>query len=142
MLPIYIIIKNEKGFYIMALADKIAEKAYKAMKEDAVIISAADFKDGKISKMQVYFWDEKEPASDVIKRNDLLEACPENIYLININAGSERELLTEVLLTEVEEELYFKISTTDDPESPCDDLGSIVNVAYMEAFEAISCVKD
>ena len=126
----------------MALADKIAEKAYAAMKEDAVIISAADFKDGKITKMQVYFWDEKEPASDVIKRNDLLEACPESIYVININAGSERELLTEVLLTEVEEELYFKVSTTDNPDSPEDDLGTIVNVAYMEAFEAISLLKD
>ena len=126
----------------MALADKIAEKAYAAMKDDAVIISAADFKDGKITKMQVYFWDEKEPASDVIKRNDLLEACPENIYVININAGSERELLTEVLLAEVEEELYFKVATTDNPDSPEDDLGIIVNVAYMEAFEAISLLKD
>ncbi|MBR7127048.1 MAG: hypothetical protein IKD09_00490 [Lentisphaeria bacterium] len=126
----------------MALADKIAEKAYQAMKEDAVIISAADFKDGKIFKMQVYFWDEKEPASDIIKRNDLLEACPEAIYLININAPSERELLTEVLLTEIEEEIYFKIANTDAPDSPCDDLGNIVNVAYMETFEAISALRD
>lgn len=126
----------------MALADKIAEKAKEAMLNDAVIISAADFNAGKITKLQVYFWDEHEAAMDVIKRDDLLDSCPENIYVIDINAKSERELLQEVLVQEIEDELYLKIEKSTTENLAQDDLGNIINVAYMEAIEAIASLKD
>ena len=81
----------------MKLAEKLAEKAFEVLKNDGVLISAADFQDGKVTKMQLYFLDDENTvASDVIKKIDLLESGVEDIFVLNVNASSERELLKQV----------------------------------------------
>ncbi len=123
----------------MRLAEKIAEKAKELIQGDAVIISAANFENKLLSKIQVYFYDENSSAMDIIKRIDLLEAAPENIYVINTNAQNEKSLLQEIFVVEIDEQLYFKRDITD--ENPCDDIGNIPDVAYLEAIELISNIK-
>ena len=122
----------------MKLAEKLAEKAYEVLKNDGVLISAADFQNGIANKIQLYFLDDEDAvASDIIKKADLLESGVEDIFVLNINASSERELLKRIGVSDIENELYFK----DDPEKtePCDDFGvNLPSVAYMESFELLS----
>ncbi len=122
----------------MKLAEKLAEKAYEVLKNDGVLISAADFQNGIVNKIQLYFLDDEDAvASDIIKKADLLEAGVEDIFVLNINASSERELLKRIGVSDIENELYFK----DDPEKiePGDDFGvNLPSVAYMESFELLS----
>ena len=122
----------------MKLAEKLAEKAYEVLKNDGVLISAADFQNGIANKIQLYFLDDEDAvASDIIKKSDLLESGVEDIFVLNINASSERELLKRIGVSDIENELYFK----DDPEKtePCDDFGvNLPSVAYMESFELLS----
>ena len=122
----------------MKLAEKLAEKAYEVLKNDGVLISAADFQNGIANKIQLYFLDDEDAvASDIIKKADLLESGVEDIFVLNINASSERELLKRIGVSDIENELYFK----DDPEKtePGDNFGvNLPSVAYMESFELLS----
>ena len=122
----------------MKLAEKLAEKAYEVLKNDGVLISAADFQNGIANKIQLYFLDDEDAvASDIIKKADLLESGVEDIFVLNINASSERELLKRIGVSDIGNELYFK----DDPEKTelCDDFGvNLPSVAYMESFELLS----
>lgn len=127
---------------MMKLAEKLAEKAYEVLKNDGVIISAVDFQKGIANKLQLYFLDDEDVvSSDIIKKIDLLESGVEDIFVINVNASSERELLKRIGVSDVEDELYFK----DDPEDSekCDRFGvELPTVAYMESFEILSIKKD
>ena len=125
----------------MKLAEKLAEMAFEILKNDGVVITAADFQDGNVTKMQLYFLDDENAvASDVIKKIDLLESGVEDIYVLNVHASSERELLKQIGICDIEDELYIKA----DPESetPGDDFGvELPTVAYMESIEFLSQKK-
>ncbi|MBR2510279.1 MAG: hypothetical protein IKB71_11130 [Lentisphaeria bacterium] len=125
----------------MKLAEKLAEMAFEILKNDGVVITAADFQDGNVTKMQLYFLDDENAvASDVIKKIDLLESGVEDIYVLNVHASSERELLKQIGICDIEDELYIKA----DPESetPGDDFGvALPTVAYMESIEFLSQKK-
>lgn len=125
----------------MKLAEKLAEKAFEVLKEDGVLITAADFQDKNVTKMQLYFLDDENAvASDVIKKIDLLESGVEDIYVLNVNASSERELIKQIGICDIEDELYIKA----DPESeePGDDFGvALPTVAYMESLEYLSAKR-
>lgn len=125
----------------MKLAEKLAEKALDVLKDDGVIITAADFQNGEMTKIQLYFLDDENTvASDVIKKNDLLESGVENIAVLNVNAGSERELIKPIGVCDIEDHLFFKCDPED--ESPSDELGVVLpSVAYMESLEVLSLKK-
>ena len=125
----------------MKLAEKLAEMAFEILKNDGVVITATDFQDGNVTKMQLYFLDDENAvASDIIKKIDLLESGVENIFVLNVNASSERELIQRVGVCEIENDLYFK----KDPENTevSDDFGvALPTVAYMESLELLSMKK-
>lgn len=125
----------------MKLAEKLAEKAFEVLKEDGVLITAADFQGNNVTKLQLYFIDDENTvASDIIKKAELLESGVEDIFVLNVNAASERELIQRVGICDIEDELYIKA----DPESevPGDDFGvTLPSVAYLESIEILSLKK-
>lgn len=125
----------------MKLAEKLADTAFNALKNDAVLITAADFQNGNVTKMQLYFLDDENAvASDIIKKIDLLESGVEEIYVLNVNASSERDLLKQVGICDIENELYIK--SAPEAETPGDDFGiTLPTVAYMESIELLSQKK-
>ena len=125
----------------MKLAEKLAEKAFEELKNDGVIITAADFQNGNVSKMQLYFLDdENSVASDVIKKSELLESGAEDIFVLNVNASSERELIRRIGVCDIEDELFFKYDPEDT--AKCDNFGvQLPSVAYMESIELLSIKK-
>lgn len=122
----------------MKLAEKLAEKAFAALKDDGVIITAADFNGQNITKMQLYFLDdENSVASDIIKKTELLESGVEDIFVLNVNAASERELIKRIGVCDIENELFLKADSED--VSPADNLDiQLPTVAYMESVELLS----
>ena len=125
----------------MKLAEKLAEKAFEVLNEDGVLITAADFQGKNVTKMQLYFIDDENTvASDIIKKVELLESGVEDIFVLNVNAASERELIQRVGICDIEDELYIKA----DPESEeaGDDFGvALPSVAYLESIEILSQKK-
>ena len=125
----------------MKLAEKLAEKAFEVLKEDGVLITAADFQGNNVTKLQLYFIDDENTvASDIIKKAELLESGVEDIFVLNVNAASERELIQRVGICDIEDELYIKA----DPESEVsgDDFGvTLPSVAYLESIEILSLKK-
>jgi hypothetical protein len=125
----------------MKLAEKLAEKAFEVLKENGVLITAADFQGKNVTKMQLYFIDDENAvASDIIKKVELLESGVEDIFVLNVNAASERELIQRVGICDIEDELYIKA----DPESEeaGDDFGvALPSVAYLESIEILSQKK-
>ena len=123
----------------MATAGQIRNEAMKILKNDGVLISAADLDDGKLGKLQVYFWDEGGAVMDVIDKDDLVENWPDEVRVINPLAKDERTCLPPVRLLEVDGEFYLRVPPAD---APCDDLGSLPRVAYLEAIEQICALHD
>lgn len=125
----------------MRLAEKLAEKAFEFLKDDGVLVTAADFQGGNVLKMQLYFLDDENTvASDIIKKSELLESGVENIFVLNVNASSERELIQQVGICDIDDELYIKA----DPESEeAGDVFGVVlpTVAYLESIELLSQKK-
>ena len=126
----------------MATAKQITAQARKVMRDNgAVLITAADFQDGRLARIQVYFWDENEAVMDVISKEDLVENWPdEGVFLINPAGEKDPEVLTEVRILDGEEDFYIRAVPED---ADCDDLGSDVPpVVFMEAVELISQLKE
>ena len=61
----------------MTKAQQLAGKAAELMKKDAVVVTAAEIKDGVVRKIQVYFWDNNAPVMDVITKDDLVQNFPD-----------------------------------------------------------------
>ena len=125
----------------MKLAEKLAEKAFELLKNDAVLISAVDFQGNNANKIQLYFLDDENAvAMDVIKKADLLESGVEDIFVLNVNASSERDLIRPIGVCDIENELYIKADPQDT--TPGDDFGvQLPSVAYMESIEILSQKK-
>ncbi len=123
----------------MATAKQICSKAREAMKRDSVLITAADFADGSVERLQVYFWDENEAAMDIIEKMDIIENWPDaGVFVLN-EAGGENDCLAEVRIIDGEEDFFLR-SVPGDGE--CDDLGDLPKVVTLEAVELISQLKD
>lgn len=123
----------------MATAKQICAKAREAMKNESVIITAADLSDGLIERLQVYFWDENEAAMDIIEKSDIVENWPDaGVFILNED-GNEKDCLTEVRIVDGEEDFYLRSVPGDDA---ADDLGKLPRVVTLEAVELISQLKD
>ena len=93
----------------MKLAEKLAEKAFEVLKDNAVLVSAADYQNNIVTKLQLYFLDDEDTvAMDVIKKVELLESGVEDIFVLNVNAASERDLIQRVGICDIEDQLFIK----------------------------------
>lgn len=125
----------------MKLAEKLAEKAFEVLKDNAVLVSAADYQNNIVTKLQLYFLDDEDTvAMDVIKKVELLESGVEDIFVLNVNAASERDLIQRVGICDIEDQLFIKADPEDTEAS--DDFGvQLPTVAYMESIEILSQKK-
>ena len=116
----------------------IAEEAKEIMKQGAVIITAAEYRKNSVSRLQLYFWDEREAVMDIISKDDLLEGWPDDgVYVLNPAAP---EPFAQVRRFEGSEEVHLRLETAADEEK--DDLGPLPEVRFLEAGEAICALRD
>lgn len=118
----------------------IVESARETMKNDAVILTAVEWRNHRATRFQVYFWDEHQAVMDIIRRNDLLENWPDaGVYVLDTAAVDPDEVLRPVRRFEGEEEIFLR---TSDEDAEADELGELPSVLFMEAIEAICALKD
>ena len=128
----------------MATAKQLTADARRVMKDDgAVIISAADYRDGTVARVQLYFWDENRAVMDIVSKADLVENWPdEGVYVLNETADSGAAAggaLTPVRILDDDDDFHLRAVPGDDPR---DDLGPLPSVIYLEAIEYISQLKE
>lgn len=118
----------------------IVEAARETMKNDAVILTAVEYRNNRAMRFQVYFWDEHQAVMDIISRNDLLENWPDaGVYLLDTAATDPDDVLRPIRRFEGEEEIFLR---TSDEDADADELGTLPTVLFMEAVEAICALKD
>lgn len=113
---------------------KLTEQAKEILKSEAVIISAADIKDGVMQQVQLYFESEGQAVMDVVNKDDLVQNWPDaGAYVFNSD-GKFRK----VTMFEGEEDMYFR---TDGTKEEKDDFGLLPGVLFLETLEEISQLK-
>ena len=123
----------------MAEVKAIVAKAREILTAEAVVITAADIKDGVIEALQVYFWSDGQAVMDVINKDDLVQNWPEQgVYSLVVSPGGAEKSFKKVAMFEGAEDMYFRIDGTRTEQ---DDLGSLPRVAFMETVEAISQLR-
>lgn len=128
------------GEKVMPTAQAIAAEAKEIMKNDAAILTAADFRGGSVVQLQVYFWDERAAVMDIISKNDLLENWPDaGVYALDTAASTVETVFREVRRYEGAEEVYLRTGDTD---ADADELDFLPSVLFMESVEAICELKD
>ena len=113
---------------------KIIERAIEILRSEAVIITAADIKDGVIRQVQLYFESEGQSVMDTVNKDDLVQNWPDaGAYAFNTD-GKYRK----ITMFEGEEDMYFRV---DGSTGECDDIGALPEVAFMEAVEELSQLR-
>lgn len=113
---------------------KIIDRAAEILRSEAVIITAADIKDGVIQQVQLYFESEGESVMDIVNKDDLVQNWPDaGAYAFNID-GKFRK----ITMFEGEEDMYFRV---DGMKEEKDDIGLIPEVVFMESVEQISQMR-
>ena len=113
---------------------KLTEQAKEILKSEAVIISAADIKDGVMQQVQLYFESEGQAVMDVVNKDDLVQNWPDaGAYAFNSD-GKFRK----VTMFEGEEDMYFRV---DGQKIESDDFGPLPGVAFLEVLEEISQLR-
>ena len=119
----------------MTKAENIAQKAAELMQNDAVLITAADIKNGVVQKVQVYFWSGTDAAMDTISKDDLVQGFPEaGAYVLVPGVSDANKALKQIEMFEGEEDMYFR---TDGTRTAEDEFGGVPPVLFMETVEAI-----
>lgn len=121
----------------MATAKQLAAEAAKVLWKGAALITAADWEDGEVKRVQVYFESDGEAVMDTVDIKDLIDNFPEEgVFVLDPAGKSDAEALRQVRLYESSEDLHLRAVPTDEP---CDDFGTpLPTVAFMEAVERIS----
>lgn len=113
----------------MAAVKQLIQKAEELLKQEAVLVTAAEYKDGVLERIQVYFLDERETAMDIIDKDDFVQGFPD--------AGAwslSGDGLKKIEMFEGRDDMYFRIDGTREE---CDCLGDLPSVRFMETVEAI-----
>ena len=113
---------------------ELTQKAEELMKKEAVLVTAAEYKDGVAERIQVYFWDEREAAMDIISKDDLVQGFPEAGAYSLTDHGLKR-----IEMFEGAEDMFFRIDGTHE-ETDC--FGPLPSVRFLETVEAISQLRD
>ena len=126
----------------MATANQMRAAARDAMRNGAVIITAAEFSSpGVIEKVQLYFFDENEAVMDYVDKNDLLGNWPEEGVFVLNPAGDEKNAILPVG-TWYDEENDMEYIRVPEEDAPCDELVSgLPAVSFMDAVEQICALK-
>ena len=118
----------------MSNTKALLERAGEILKSEAVIISAADIKDGVLQQVQLYFESEGQAVMDVVNKDDLVQNWPDaGAFAFNTD-GKFRK----VTMFEGEEDMYFRVDGTKEE---ADDMGDLPNVIFLEALEEISQLR-
>ncbi|MBR2374440.1 MAG: hypothetical protein IKA87_09460 [Lentisphaeria bacterium] len=113
---------------------KITERAKEILRSAAVIVTAADIKDGIIQQVQLYFESEGQAVMDVVNKDDLVQNWPDaGAYAFNCD-GKFRK----ITMFEGDEDMYFRV---DGGKDESDDIGLLPGVVFMESVEQISQLK-
>ncbi len=123
----------------MATAKQLTALAKKVMLEGSVVITGADYDaERRITRLQVYFWDENESVMDIIEVKDLIDNWPDEGVYVVYPGGGETDCLRKVRLFEGKDDLHLRSVETDEEE---DDIGDIPGVVLLEALEMICQLK-
>ncbi len=119
----------------MASVKDLVKKAEELMKQDAILVTAAEYdKSSVLERIQVYFWDERDAAMDVIDKDDLVQGFPEaGAWALTGNG------LKKIVMFEGAEDMFFRIDGTREE---ADALGDLPTVRFMETVEAICALQD
>lgn len=118
----------------MPNAKQIAEKAVELMKQDAVIVTAAEIEHGVLSQVQLYFRSGDQSVMDIVSKDDLVQNWPDAGVYALLPAPKLDQCLRKIRMFEGREDMYFRI---DGSTENADDLGPLPGVVFMEAVEAI-----
>ena len=119
----------------MTKAENIAQKAAELMKSDAVLVTAADVKNGVVQKIQVYFWDDRSAVMDIISKDDLVQNFPDSgVYVLVPGVSDANKALRKLEMFEGEEDMYFR---TDGTRTEEDEFAGVPPVLFMETVEAV-----
>ena len=127
----------------MATANQMRAAARDAMREGAVIITAAEFSaPGVLERVQLYFFDEKSAVMDYVDKNDLLDNWPdEGVFVLNPNGDESSAILPVGTWYDEEKDLeYIRVPEVD---LPADELvEGLPTVHFMDAVEQICTLKN
>ncbi|MDR0931859.1 MAG: hypothetical protein LBM70_02430 [Victivallales bacterium] len=117
----------------MPNAKELIEKARELLKQDAVIITGAEYKAGVMERIQLYFRSENDVVMDIIDKDDLVQNFPdEGVYALT-DRGLKR-----VEMFEGKEDMFFRIDGNHTEE---DDFGTLPTVRFMETVEGICSLR-
>ena len=126
----------------MATANQMRAAARDAMRDGAVVITAADFSaEGILQKVQLYFFDEKSAVMDYVDKDDLLDNWPEEgVFVLNPNGDEKHAVLPVGPWYDEENDIeYIRVPEED---APCDELvAGLPGVNFMDAVEQICALK-
>ncbi|MBR7119020.1 MAG: hypothetical protein IKC77_02345 [Lentisphaeria bacterium] len=127
----------------MATANQMRAAARDAMRDGAVVITAADFSEaGVLEKVQLYFFDEKSAVMDYVEKDDLLENWPEEGVFVLNPAGDEKHAILPVG-TFYDEENDIEYIRVPEEDAPCDELvPGLPSASLMDAVEQICALKN
>jgi hypothetical protein len=127
----------------MATANQMRAAARDAMREGAVVITAAEFSaPGVLERVQLYFFDEKSAVMDYVDKNDLLDNWPdEGVFVLNPNGDEKSAILPVGTWYDEENDMeYIRVPEVD---LPADELvEGLPSVHFMDAVEQICTLKN
>ena len=114
--------------------EKSVERAREIFRSGAVVITAAEMKEGVLQQVQLYFESGGEAVMDFVSKDDLVQNWPdEGVYAFGTDGVYRR-----VSMFEGDEDMFFRV---DDTRKQEDDLGPLPGVLFMEVVEKISQLK-